>query len=144
MNSRDLLKLSAGALGAVIFGPFLGPVQGRAATAVAKAAPAGPWRMIAWREQEFTDELGRRCESWVDQTGFCGIFQDQETLELRRHAVRLDQPADRAEAKRLLRVWGENLNLNWPPEIWRRATQTVEVRGEHGELVGWHHDAPWG
>jgi hypothetical protein len=152
MTRRDLMKLTASAIGAVIFAPFLGSAQGRAAaTVAAKAAPAGPWRMIAWVEKEFTDELGRRCEGWVDHTGFCAVYQDQETLELRRNAVRLDRHPDvrdnyrdnRAYAKNLLRIWCDDLNLHWPPDVWRRATQQYWIYDQHGKLVGWHYDAQW-
>src|ERR1700730_2970155 len=128
MTRRDLMKLTASALGAVIFVPFIRQAQVRAAVEVAaKAAPAGPWQMIAWQEQEFTDELGRRAEWWVDLVGFCGIFQNQETRELRRNAVRFEwtrsRSDHRADARRMLRAWGDHLNANWPPDICRRATQ---------------------
>ncbi len=98
--------------------------------------------MIAWQEQRFEAELGRR-PGWDPYTGFCGIFQDRDTLELRRHAVRLDRPADRAEAKRLLRVWCDDLNAHWPPDVWRRAAQQYWIYDQRGKLVGWHFDDRW-
>ena len=139
MNRRDLLKLGAGALGAVLFG-FLGPRVGRVAATVgdetAKAAPVGPWRMIALVESE---------------VGFCGIFRDQETLELRRNAVRFDHHPEvtgsrldsRAEARKLLKAWCDDLNANWPPDVWRRAAQQYWIYDRHDELMGWHYDDFW-
>jgi hypothetical protein len=143
------MKLTASALGAVIFAPFIRQARGRAATAVAEAAPAGPWKMTAWQEQRFEDELGRR-PGWDDMVGFCGIFQDMETLELRRNAVRLNSgpgnhrlKGNRAEAKKRLGAWCDDLNAAWPPEVWRRATQRYEVFDQRGNLIGWHYDARW-
>jgi len=150
MTRRDLMKLSTSALGAVIFAPFIRQAQGHAATAaVTKAASVGPWKMIAWSEQEFEDELGRR-PGWDNMIDFCGIFQDQETLELRRHAVRLDSgpgnhrlEENRAEARKRLGAWCDDLNNNWPPDLCRRPTQWFDVFDQHGNLVGWHFDSLW-
>jgi hypothetical protein len=144
------MKLTASALGAVIFAPFIRQAQGHAATAaVTKAAPAGSWQMIAWQEQRFEDELGRR-PGWDNMIGFCGIFQNQETLELTRNAVRLDSgpgnhrlAGNHTFAKNRLRIWRDRLNANWPPDLCRRPTQWFDVFDQHGKLVGWHYDDPW-
>lgn len=155
MNRRELFKLVGMGLVGVIAAPFLqksdvigSPVQVVSAADLAKQyPPVGPWQMIAWQEQEFTDELGRRCESWVDRIGFCGIFQDQETRELRRNAVRFEwtrsRSDHRADASRMLRAWGDHLNANWPPDLCRRPTQWFDVFDQHGKLVGWHFDDRW-
>jgi len=67
--------------------------------------------------------------------------------ELRRNAVRFEMTRSRsdhrADAIKMLRVWGEDLNANSPPDVWRRATQTIEVFDQHGKLLGWHYDDLW-
>lgn len=144
MNRRDLLKLVL----ALFPGSRLFPRTGNTAAGGSSAsipgdlsAPVGPWKQIALREQDFEDELGRR-PGWDPYTGFCAIVQDHETLEFRRQVVRLDQPADRAEAKRLLRAWCEDLNAN-PSDVCRRATEQYWIYDRHDELVGWHYDERW-
>jgi hypothetical protein len=153
MNRRDLFTLvGMGLIGTVAAKCLPGARAHRVKPVVPlPRPPTGPWRMVAWREQEFGDELGRRAEWWVDQIGFCGIFQDRETLELRRQAVRLDSHPEvrdnrqdnRTYARKLLGIWCDDLNADWPPDIFRRATQQYWIYDQHDELVGWHYDDPW-